>query len=247
MKKDEIKIGRHYSAKVSDRLTVVRIDAENPRGGWDATNCATGKKVRIKSAQRLRGTASAPKAAPGATGGDGGRATDATTGAAGADTGQQGGNAGKGRGGGSGEGGRAKKKLTKKERDALRGQHKADQENARARDEREASPDGMTASERAMAGSEKGASATAAKPRKKREGMSCLDAAAKVLGEAGEPMNTKSMVETMAAKGYWTTKAPTPHATLYSALLREIQKKGSESRFTKVERGMFKLANGEEG
>ena len=37
MKKSDVRIGRHYSAKVSDRLTVVRIDAENPRGGWDAT------------------------------------------------------------------------------------------------------------------------------------------------------------------------------------------------------------------
>ncbi len=239
MKKDEIKIGRHYSAKVSDKLTVVRIDAENLRGGWDATNVATGKKVRIKSAQRLRGTASAPKAVPGATGGDGARATDATTGAAGADTGQQGGNGGKG-----GGGGRAKKKLTKQERDALRGQHKADQENARVRDERDASADGMTASERAMAESEK--DKPAAKPRKKREGMSCLDAAAKVLAESDRPLNTQEMVSAMFGRGYWHSEAPTPRATLYSALLREIQKKGSESRFTKVERGKFALAGGEE-
>ena len=54
MKKSDVKVGRHYSAKVSDRMTTVRIDAENPRGGWDATNLRTGKKVRIKSAQRLR-------------------------------------------------------------------------------------------------------------------------------------------------------------------------------------------------
>jgi len=31
----------------------------------------------------------------------------------------------------------------------------------------------------------------------------------------------------------------TPHATLYSAILREIAKKGKESRFTKTERGKF--------
>ena len=65
MKKAEVKVGGHYTAKVSDKLTTVRIDAENPHGGWDATNTATGKKVRIKSAQRLRG------AARGATGGKG--------------------------------------------------------------------------------------------------------------------------------------------------------------------------------
>ena len=70
--------------------------------------------------------------------------------------------------------------------------------------------------------------------------LSALDAAAKVLGEANEPMTTGQMVEQMAAKGYW--KSPggkTPAATLYSAILREIQTKGSEARFRKVERGKF--------
>lgn len=79
----------------------------------------------------------------------------------------------------------------------------------------------------------------AAKP----ERMSALDAAAKVLGEAGEPLNAKQMIEAMAAKGYWTSPGgKTPHATLYSAILREINTKGRESRFTKVERGQFKAS-----
>ena len=54
MKKNEITIGATYIAKVSDKLVEVRIDGENSHGGWDATNLATQKKVRIKSAQRLR-------------------------------------------------------------------------------------------------------------------------------------------------------------------------------------------------
>ena len=54
MKKHEVKLGGRYSAKVSDKVVVVRIDAENPHGGWEATNETTGKKVHIKSAQRLR-------------------------------------------------------------------------------------------------------------------------------------------------------------------------------------------------
>jgi hypothetical protein len=57
MKKNEVKVGGTYLAKVSDKVVPVRIDGENPHGGWDATNEATGKKVRIKSAQRLRGEA----------------------------------------------------------------------------------------------------------------------------------------------------------------------------------------------
>jgi hypothetical protein len=72
--------------------------------------------------------------------------------------------------------------------------------------------------------------------------LSALDAAAKVLGEAKEPMNTTSMIEQMAAKGYWTSPGgKTPHATLYSAILREIEVKGADSRFKKTERGMFAL------
>jgi hypothetical protein len=54
MKKDEIKIGHAYTAKVSDRIVTVRIDSTNSHGGWNATNTATGKRIRIKSAQHLR-------------------------------------------------------------------------------------------------------------------------------------------------------------------------------------------------
>jgi hypothetical protein len=72
--------------------------------------------------------------------------------------------------------------------------------------------------------------------------LSALDAAVKVLGENGQAMNCKEMIDTMAAKGYWTSPGgKTPQATLYSAILREIGTKGKESRFTKSERGKFTL------
>lgn len=72
--------------------------------------------------------------------------------------------------------------------------------------------------------------------------LSAIDAAAKVLGEAKEPMNAKGMIEAMSAKGYWTSPGgKTPHATLYSAILAEITKKGKESRFKKTDRGHFAL------
>jgi hypothetical protein len=54
MKKEQVQIGGTYVAKVSGQLAQVRIDAENRFGGWDATNVSTHRKVRIKSAQRLR-------------------------------------------------------------------------------------------------------------------------------------------------------------------------------------------------
>ena len=86
----------------------------------------------------------------------------------------------------------------------------------------------------------------AAKPAKapKADGkLSAIDAAAKVLGETKDPMNTKEMIEAMAAKKYWTSPGgKTPAATLYSAILREIQTKGKEARFKKIERGKFGLA-----
>lgn len=70
--------------------------------------------------------------------------------------------------------------------------------------------------------------------------LSALDAAAKVLGESKEPLTTKEMIEAMATKGYWTSPGgKTPHATLFSALLREINTKGNDARFVKSERGKF--------
>ena len=70
--------------------------------------------------------------------------------------------------------------------------------------------------------------------------MSALDAAAKVLGDSKEPMGCKEMIEKMAARKLWTSPGgKTPASTLYSSLLREINTKGKESRFKKVERGKF--------
>jgi hypothetical protein len=93
-----------------------------------------------------------------------------------------------------------------------------------------------------------GAAESPAKPKRRRKEpaapkakkCSALDAAAKVLGEASQPMNCQELVATMAAKGYWTSPGgKTPAATLYSAILREITTKGAASRFVKIERGKF--------
>lgn len=88
----------------------------------------------------------------------------------------------------------------------------------------------------------KAATKTTTRAAKSDGKLSQLDAAVKVLGEAGTPMTTKAMIEAMAAKGYWTSPGgATPAQTLYSAILRELQKKGAEARFTKVDRGQFTL------
>ncbi len=57
MKSSEVKVGTVYRVKVSGSVQDVRITGENPHGGWDGLNVATNRKVRIKSAQRLRAVA----------------------------------------------------------------------------------------------------------------------------------------------------------------------------------------------
>lgn len=54
MRKKDVVIGHIYTAKVSGAVVRVRIVGESSLGGWDAVNQATGRKIRIKSAQRLR-------------------------------------------------------------------------------------------------------------------------------------------------------------------------------------------------
>ena len=72
--------------------------------------------------------------------------------------------------------------------------------------------------------------------------MSALDAAAKVLADTKKAMTVKEMIEAMAAKGYWRSPGgATPSATLYSALLRELNSKGKDARFKKTARGKFAL------
>lgn len=182
MKKDEIKVGGTYLAKVTDRVVPVRLDRENARGGWDATNLVTNKQVRIKSAQRLRGPAE--------------RATPAKADAA---------------------------QRTKAMADAHVTDAKA---NAPSTPE---APAKKTAKPRTPKADK------AAKVKK----TSGLDAAYQVLGHTGEPMRCGDMVEKMLATGLWKTDGKTPAATIYAAILREIQTKGSAARFKKTDRGLF--------
>jgi len=184
MKKNEVKVGGRYSAKVSDKVVVVRIDVESPHGGWDATNEATGEKVRIKSAQRLRGAVHKSKPLALAIPSQAGSAKDA---APAADVGPT------------------------------------------------AKPDAKVAPEA------KGKKSKAAKPKGERK-PGCLDAAVRVLREAGKPMNCTDIVKEALAKGYWQTKGKTPHSTLYAAIIREIAAKGKDARFHKTGRGQFELS-----
>ncbi|MBZ0268566.1 winged helix-turn-helix domain-containing protein [bacterium] len=78
-----------------------------------------------------------------------------------------------------------------------------------------------------------------AKPKR----ISGLDLAAKILAEAKEPLNAKTIAEGAIAAG-WKTSGKTPEATLYAAIIREIAKKGKDARFAKHDRGLFTAAKG---
>jgi uncharacterized Zn finger protein (UPF0148 family) len=285
MKKSEVKLAGVYMAKVTNKLVQVRIDAESRYGGWDGTNLASGKKVRIKSPTRLRAAVGGDGAATGAKKPKGGKKAKVRPEAAQAQTSAP-----------TGEdqatvdatapiptcsscGGtefdedghctscqeaedlatEAAEALDK----ALRQPTGDIEQDPVAEGPAETTPtvgcpncggtnfdeDGdctkcwePNARGKAAEGpkADKPKRAPRAKKEPKEKRTSGLDAAAKVLEESGQPMTAKEMVEVAETKGYW--KSPggkTPHATVYSAIIREIAKKGDESRFVKTERGKF--------
>ena len=90
-------------------------------------------------------------------------------------------------------------------------------------------------------------SATVAKPAAKEskpvgKKLSQLEAAIQILCKSKDPMNCIAMVEAMQVQGLWSTPGgATPEATLYASILREINGKGKDARFKKVDRGLFAL------
>lgn len=173
MKKNSIEIGGLYTAKVSGKVVEVRIETAATNGGWVGVNTATGKRIRIKTAQRLRRAVG------------GGGSHDAGAGAK------------------TDEGGKKQAKAAK---------------------------------------APKAPKAVKAPKQPKPKRVSALDAAAMVLQKKGEAMRAQELIAAMAEQGLWTSPGgKTPHATLYAAILREINAKGKDARFSKVERGKFEF------
>ena len=109
----------------------------------------------------------------------------------------------------------------------------------------------MTAKKTSKKPPEKKKAAKASKPRRAPKAtanatpkkLSALNAAVRVLEETKQAMTCPELIDVMAKKGYWTSPGgKTPAATLYSSMLRELQKKGKEARFKKTERGKFARA-----
>lgn len=206
MKNSEVQVGNVYTAKITDKVVPVRIDKENPRGGWDATNMKTNRQVRIKSAQKLRGCITSEV-------GDAAAAQDAAP--------------AKGKRPSATKMPRAKGKLAAAER------------KARA---------GGAADTTSGTINKKATTVPAKAKEKKPKKLSLIDAAAQVLATSTEPLNVKQMVEQVTVKGLWSPgSGKTPSASLYSSILRELQHKGDQARFRKVERGLFTAAAKQEG
>lgn len=62
MRAKDVAVGMAYVVRVSGRLTQVRINSAVRSGGWNGTNLATGRAVRIRTAARLRAAAGNPAA-----------------------------------------------------------------------------------------------------------------------------------------------------------------------------------------
>ena len=75
--------------------------------------------------------------------------------------------------------------------------------------------------------------------------MSGLDAAYQVLSETGVSMNARQICDMAIEKGYWEPQGATPDATISSAILTEIKRKGDDARFERTGKGLFAAKNGD--
>lgn len=54
LRKRQVVIAGEYTARISGKMTVVRITEVCHYGGWWARNLGTDRRIRIKSAAKLR-------------------------------------------------------------------------------------------------------------------------------------------------------------------------------------------------
>jgi hypothetical protein len=268
-----VHLGRTYLAKVSGQLARVRIDAESRFGGWDATNVSTHRKVRIKSAQRLRREAPPEK-------GGGPAAAGAAQSEAENDDGPQ-----YDPSRCATEGCEGTPVMTYLERPLCQAcwerhceeeqpgevsenavnaclpapagrpveePQTPEQENAMSKS-KTTKKQSARKQTKAQAATPANGEKKTARPRakatteQKPKRVSALDAAAEVLAKAGKPMRAQELIVAMAEQGLWTSPGGrTPHATLYAAMMREARDKGGESRFRKVDRGQFEFSGRKE-
>lgn len=220
MKKQDVRVGATYLAKVSGGIAKVRIESERWLGdehkGWKGVNTQTGRAVTIKSAQRLRAAVGGVGESGGTTPANGSpdvgptaEGTPEVVGAAGSPKPPKAG---------------ATKAQTKAKAPKATGGQKGEKAAKPAKAPKADKP------------------TTPKAPKKTGGSMSGLDAAAEILAESKQPLNCKQLVAEAFKKNLWRSEGATPEATLSAAIGREIRAKGSDSRFKKAGRGLFTAA-----
>lgn len=71
--------------------------------------------------------------------------------------------------------------------------------------------------------------------------LSVLEAAKKVLEEAGAPLPVRDLTAAMLSKGYWTTQGLTPEATVQARLASDLKARGDASSFVRPAPGRYGL------
>ncbi|MDF7801289.1 HTH domain-containing protein [Pontiellaceae bacterium B1224] len=71
--------------------------------------------------------------------------------------------------------------------------------------------------------------------------MSALDAAVRVLEQAGRPLHYREITKQALKSGLWSTAGKTPEATVNARLAVDIKRNGKASRFARYGRGVFGL------
>jgi restriction system protein len=71
--------------------------------------------------------------------------------------------------------------------------------------------------------------------------MNAIDAAEKVLAEAGIPLSYREITDRVLVADLWQTKGKTPEATIHAQLAVDIANQGTASRFQRTAPGVFAL------
>jgi|GEM_PF-355675 len=241
MKKNEVKIGGVYKTKVSNNIVSVKITHERPSSGWDGLNLKTGKTVRIKTAQRLRGVVSQPTISPARQSAkrkkiEWENVTEAELKAKRAKPAS----AAKGSRRGNKIVTKAQYEAEAKAELAAADAKKAEQAAADAKKTKPAKPTKQRDTGEAVA-PQANTGATATEPNAKP--LSLVKAAICVLQSCERPMSCKEIVTKAVGAKIWAPRngGLTPANTLYAAISREIKLKGPASRFANAEPGKFQL------
>ena len=71
--------------------------------------------------------------------------------------------------------------------------------------------------------------------------MNSLDAAERVLREAGQPLRYEEITKRVVERSLWTTNGQTPAATINAQLSSDVKRHGERSRFVRCGRGVYGL------